>query len=134
MKIKRRSSAAGVPSVALADIAFNLILFFLILARAQDDSYLKWEPASTPRTEASAESRNTIAVDIDNKVYLNGDQVSVASLAPALEKQLADAPAGKRTVLLKINKDATALIFEPIMEAVSQAGGEIVHVLEEKAD
>jgi len=35
-------------------------------------------------------------------------------------------------VLLKIHKDTLASTFEPIMEAVSQAGGDVVHVLEEE--
>ena len=45
---------------------------------------------------------------------------------------LGNAPAGKRTILLKIHKETLAGRFEPILEAVSQAGGEIVHVVEEE--
>ena len=47
MKIARKRLKAEVPSVAMGDIAFNLLMFFVILARAQDDSHLKWEPAAT---------------------------------------------------------------------------------------
>ncbi len=35
MKIKRRTSQATVPSMAMGDIAFNLLIFFVILARAR---------------------------------------------------------------------------------------------------
>ena len=40
MKINRRKMAAGVPAVAMADIAFNLVLFFICtaVAKTQDDS------------------------------------------------------------------------------------------------
>ena len=58
--------------------------------------------------------------------------IGVAQLKDACEKELKDAPAGKRTVLLKIDKQTPASYFEPVVEAVSQAGGEIMHVLEEK--
>ena len=41
-------------------------------------------------------------------------------------------PPGKRTVLLKIHRDTPYRDFEPVIEAVSAAGGELHHVLEEK--
>ena len=49
MKIKRRAIRADVPSMAMGDIAFNLLIFFVILARAQDDSHLQWTPAAARR-------------------------------------------------------------------------------------
>jgi biopolymer transport protein ExbD len=133
MKIARRSMKVEVPSVAMGDIAFNLLIFFVILAKAQDDSHLKWQPTVTEKPEPAGSPRASVLVDVGNKVYLNGQQVSIGQLTPAIEKLLGSAPAGQRTVLLKVHKDAQALLFEPIMEAVSQAGGEILHVLEKKA-
>jgi biopolymer transport protein ExbD len=53
-------------------------------------------------------------------------------LAGSIEDLLGDAPPGKRTVLLKVHKETLAQRFEPIIEAVSEAGGDLVHVLEEK--
>ena len=41
MKISRRKLDVGVPSVAMADIAFNLVLFFIILARTQDQAVIR---------------------------------------------------------------------------------------------
>jgi biopolymer transport protein ExbD len=133
MKITRRKLRVEVPTVAMGDIAFNLLVFFVILARAQDDSHLKWTPAQTKEhLEAISTATARVVVDDRNRVYLNGRQVSVNDLASGIEQLLGDAPLGKRTVLLKIHKDTQAATFEPIVEAVSQAGGELVHVLEEK--
>ena len=72
MKIRRRHLEAGAPVVAMADIAFNLVLFFIILARTQDDSNLRWKPAGAPKVEAIEQSRVVVTVDEDSKVYLNG--------------------------------------------------------------
>lgn len=118
----------------MGDIAFNLLVFFVILARAQDDSHLKWNPAQTRETEAVKNTKVSVVVDVNNKLYVNGRELDQARLAGAIEKELGDAPAGQRTVLLKIHSDSQALRFEPILEAVSEAGGEIVHVLEEKKE
>jgi biopolymer transport protein ExbD len=133
MKIPRKRFKAEVPSVAMGDIAFNLLIFFVILARAQDDSHLKWQPASTPIVEAVKNAGVSVVIDIDSKVYLNGQEIGESQLAAAIEKLLENIPAGHRTVLLKVDRNVTALRFEPVIEAVSQAGGDLVHILEEKS-
>jgi biopolymer transport protein ExbD len=134
MKIKRRHLEPGVPAVAMADIAFNLVLFFIILARTQDDSHLKWSPAGVPKAELESitNSRVSVMVDKDNKVYLNGKHTGTGELAASIQLLLGNRPAGQRPVLLKIHKDTLAATFEPILEAVSQAGGDVVHVLAEE--
>ena len=118
----------------MGDIAFNLLVFFVILAKAQDDSHVKWTAAQTAKVEAANKSKASIVVDIHNKIFLNGREISESQLAAAIEKRLGDAPTGQRTVLLKINKDAQALRFEPILAAASEAGGEIVHILQENKE
>jgi len=52
-------------------------------------------------------------------------------LSGRIEALLKKAPAGKRTVLLKVHQEVMAQRFEPILEAVSEAGGDLVHILEE---
>ena len=45
MKVATRKFKVEVPSVAMGDIAFNLLVFFVILARAQDDVEVFGVPA-----------------------------------------------------------------------------------------
>ena len=40
----------------MGDIAFNLLIFFVILARAQDDSHLQWTPAEATNIETAGHS------------------------------------------------------------------------------
>lgn len=132
MKIKRSKMAAGVPAVAMADIAFNLVLFFIMMAKTQDESNLNWHPASARNLQATGNAKVSIAIDTDRKLYFNGQQIGIAQLKSAVEEKLQDTPAGKRTVLLKIDKATPANVFEPVVEAVSQAGGELMHILDKK--
>jgi len=132
MKIQRKTSRAAVPTMAMGDIAFNLLIFFVILARVQDDSHLKWQPAQAQETESGKQVKISVLIDQDEKVYLNGQPIGIAQLSQAVEQQLGDAPAGKRTVLLKIHRESKALIFEPVIEAISEAGGDLFHVVERK--
>ena len=96
MKIPRKKFKAEVPSVAMGDIAFNLLIFFVILARAQDDSHLKWQPASTPKVEAVKSAGVSVVVDIDSKLYLNGQEIGESQLAEAI---------GKNTCILNTNEE-----------------------------
>lgn len=118
--------------MAMGDIAFNLLIFFVILARAQDDSHLKWNPARADNLEASGHSRVSVLVDIEGELYLNGQQIGVSQLAPAVEAMLGNQPAGERIVLLKIHNETVAQRFEPIIEAISEAGGDLVHIVEDR--
>lgn len=122
---------ADVPSTAMGDIAFNLLIFFVILARAQDDSHLQWKPAQVSNLENNKGGRVTVVIDVDGKIYLNGQQKNETELSGAIASELGDAPAGDRIVMLKVDKDVTAPRFEPVIEAISQAGGELIHILEE---
>jgi biopolymer transport protein ExbD len=132
MKVARKKMNCEVPSVAMGDIAFNLLVFFVILAKGSDDSHLKWQPAVTPKVESIGSARCSIIVDVNRALYFNGQKIGIAQLKAEIEKELGNAPAGNRTVLLKIDKATNASQFEPIIEAVSEAGGELIHVLQEK--
>ena len=134
MKIQRKAVRAEVPSTAMGDIAFNLLIFFVILARANDDSFLNWQPARAKNLEAAGYAKVSVLIDADRKLYLNGRQVGMTQLSEQIGELLGDAPAGQRTVLLKIHREAQALYFEPVIEAVSEAGGDLVHVLEEQKE
>jgi biopolymer transport protein ExbD len=123
---------ADVPSMAMGDIAFNLLIFFVILARAQDESHLRWQPAQAAELQSSGSSKVSVLIDTDNKLYLNGRALGQMQLASEIEKLLGNLPPGQRTVLLKVHKDATAMYYEPVIESISEAGGDLVHVLEEK--
>ena len=132
MKIARKPMKADVPSVAMGDIAFNLLIFFVILARATDDSHVQWQPAQAAVLESTRGSKISVVINNENKLYLNGQAIGQVQLADRISEMLGDTPAGQRTVLLKVHKDATAMYYEPVIEAISEAGGDLVHVLKDK--
>ncbi len=132
MKITRRQVSADVPAMAMGDIAFLLVIFFVVLAKAEDDSHIKWTPASVPKTEQLQMTDVRVVIDTEHKVFLNGQQTSHELLAGQIEMRLLGRPAGDRRVALKVHREVPANMFEPVIEAISEAGGELEHVLEEK--
>ena len=61
--------------MAMGDIAFNLLIFFVILARAQDDSHLQWTPAEAKNLQQAGNSIVSVLIDTENKLYLNGQEI-----------------------------------------------------------
>ena len=130
MKLQRQKFEANIPSVAMGDIAFLLLIFFVILARAQDDSHLRWEPASSKDTAQVGSPLASVVIDADAKYFLNGQQIEIGQLSTSLSNVLGTTEAGRRTVIFKVDRATTADVFEPAIEAISQAGGDLVHILE----
>ena len=131
MKLRRKSKEAPIPYVPMADLGFNLVLFFIIMAKTSGNE-IPWGPAKAADTREVARSSVAITVDKDAKVYLGNDQIGIRDLTENVNRLLGDTPAEKRIVLLRVHKDTPAATFEPILEAVSQAGGEVVHVLQQE--
>ena len=50
----------------LGDIAFNLLIFFVILARAQDDSFLNWQPAEASDLENTGPAKVSVLIDSED--------------------------------------------------------------------
>ena len=116
--------------MAMGDIAFLLLIFIVMLARARDDSHLVWQPAIGTELVKPASQNASVVIDKQNITYLNGRPTLPENLATELTSLLVDFPPGSRTVLFKVHKDVIAEFFEPAIEAVSEAGGELHHVLE----
>jgi biopolymer transport protein ExbD len=134
MKLPRKKLTASIPSFAMGDIGFLLLIFFVILARAQDDSHIQWQPAKLADIEMAAAPLASVAIDSGYKVYLDGKEIAPEEIAAALSTVLGDTPAGQRNVFLKVHREAKASHFEPVIAAISEAGGDLVHILEPEAE
>jgi biopolymer transport protein ExbD len=130
MKLPRKKLTASVPSFAMGDIAFLLLIFFVILARAQDDSHIQWQPARLDKIQMAPAPLASVVIDTGSKIYLDGKEISAEELASKLSAVLGDALAGQRHVFLKVDREAKAAVFEPVIAAVSEAGGDLIHILE----
>ena len=130
MILRRKKLEATVPSMAMGDIAFLLLIFIVLLAKARDDSHLVWQPATGSELIKPENQSASIVIDKTNITYLNGRPIQNENLSDQLSSLLGELPPGCRTVLFKVHKDVVAEHFEPVIESISEAGGELHHVLE----
>lgn len=132
MKLSRKMPRADVPNAAMGDIAFNLLIFFVILAKANDDSNLQWTPADGSNLQ-TATAVASVVVDKKGRLYLNGSEVGQEQLKASLERTMANAETEQqRTVHLKVHNKTRRDKYEPIIGAISEAGGVMIHVLNEE--
>ena len=120
--------------MAMGDIAFLLLIFFIILAKAVDDSHVVWTPAKIDATKNAGSPLASVAIDVDHQAFLNGQKIEPANLSEQLKAILEGVPEGKRTVFLKVHHEAPASTFQPVIEAISVVGGNLVHIVEENPE
>ena len=130
MKLPRKQMTASIPSFAMGDIGFLLLIFFVILARARDDSHVQWQPARLPDVELAAAPLASVAIDTGSRTSLDGKEARPEDLAARLKTILGTTPPGERIVFLKVHREARATHFEPVISAISEAGGDLVHIIE----
>lgn len=93
MPLERRTSKLLVEPAAVAtgDIAFNLIIFFLVCASTQPDKGRKQELPRSEQTKTVQENRKNIELALTRSptvVQVNGEQVRFADLPKLLRRLL----------------------------------------------
>ncbi|MFT5522098.1 MAG: biopolymer transport protein ExbD [Pirellulaceae bacterium] len=132
---KKKRRKVQVPVASMGDIAFLLIIFFLLLSEFAKDKDLAIDlPTSeqVQKTEVVVAAR--IAIDSEGVIYFDGDRVDNAKdvewgVRALLSKTVADE---QRHVQFKCDVSLSKATFEPVLKAIAEAGGIIEAVGEEK--
>lgn len=134
MKIHKNAILVEPPSVATGDIAFNLIVFFLVCASTQPDAGRKQELPRSEQQQEQEEKLENIQVDIARTTQaVNGDPVTVAQFLPKLKRLLASRRRPEdRVVLVKSTKDTPYERWIQVTGLIEDAGGSITLQLEEE--
>jgi biopolymer transport protein ExbD len=125
MRKKRRRKQVIVPVAGMGDIAFLLIIFFLVASRLAQDKAI--ERPTSMDAEKLKETRISVQVDADGIAYVNGRRMESGKEVKAEVKDMLDRRVAtnsmQRIVMFKCDKNVRKNIFEPIIEAISEAGG-----------
>lgn len=131
MKIKRLVRRMPfVPTASFGDIAFLLIIFFMVASVFMKESSIKIKPAASPDIDKVKSVPLSVIIDSDGKIWLQGDEYSKDALEPELSAALRDKP--DKQVYLKVDRERKQKEFGPVLMALSNAGAEIVLVGEKR--
>jgi biopolymer transport protein ExbD len=120
-------------AVATGDIAFNLIVFFLVCASTQPDRGRKQDiPASQP-TKAEQKQENTEILVTKTGIVLNGAAVRQVDLKSRLLTHFKGKPRPEdRVVVIKTRPDTPYENWIKVTSTVQDAGGSITIQREEE--
>ena len=134
MKLRRNKLLAEPPAGASSDIAFILIVFFLVCASVQPE---QGRPQEIPKTEEEPENKEenkNPEVELTRTiVILNGDPLSDKAFPPRLNGLLAGKrEPGDRVVMLKSKPDVSYERWILFTGLIEKAGGIVTLQLEEE--
>jgi biopolymer transport protein ExbD len=115
-----------IPLASMGDIAFLLIIFFMLTSNFIKEAHIKVTPPASPDIEVLKESRVSLSMDEEGNVWLQGQPCPQALIESATETLLENQE--DKVVVLKIDKGLTQEQFGPVLMALSKAGAEIALV------
>ena len=72
---QRRRAKIIIPVASMADIAFQLIIFFMICSSFAREAGIPLRPPTTPNIERLRESNSAVAIDTQGQIYVQGRRV-----------------------------------------------------------
>jgi len=136
MKLKRGQLLVDPPGSASSDIAFILIIFFLVCASVQpEDGHDQRLPRAEPKEDQRQQTKNLEVSITANSIVLNGSPLDESTFPARLAKELA----GRRTeadrvVVLKSAPNTPYTRWIEVSRMIDAAGGLLtLEVAEEKS-
>ena len=137
LKIARKQgSVLAVPTSSMGDIAFLLIIFFLLTSKFMQESHIECELPTSRDMETIEDMPVSIMVDRVGCVWLQGEEISGAdtkSQAAALKAKLDELRPMQKdpksfTVMFKADKDLPAAKYNEVIKKMAEAGVRISFV------
>jgi biopolymer transport protein ExbD len=132
---RRKRKPIALPIASMGDIAFLLIIFFLVCSEASKDNskILVDLPVSQHVKKSTVNVVARVAIDDKGVIYFDGARVDDAKdvewgVRALLTNTVSDE---QRHVQFKCDKSQPREVFEPVLQAIASAGG-IIEALGDK--
>lgn len=130
---KRRRSKMMVPVASMGDIAFLLIIFFMVCSNFAREAGLNIKPPVTLDLEALQETNISVSIDETGDIYLQGVRVENAEAVEWGVKALLEGRTEEieKIVMFRCDRELDKSVYEPVLNAISAAGGIIAAIGEQ---
>jgi biopolymer transport protein ExbD len=135
MKFRRSTKLlVDVPAVASGDIAFNLIVFFLVCASTQPDTGRQQLLPKSEQTQQQQQQDEHLTVELKrNAILVNGDPVKANEVKVRVKAKLTGKTRPEdRVVVVKAADDVPYHAWIEVTSQIEDAGGIITLQLEEE--
>lgn len=119
-----------IPTANLVDIAILLIIFYMACSNFLSATTGRIVPPKAPELVTVDEPLVIVSIDQEGTIYLQGREAGgVAVVESALTDLLKDKTTDKsRTVMFKCDATVQRQVYQPVLDAIVQAGGLILAV------
>lgn len=124
---RKKRRTVPVPTASMGDIAFLLIIFFLVCSETTQDAadiqVTLPTSARVEKTKPGAVAR--VAIDKEGQIYFNGGRVESAKdvelgISALVTRTVSE---DQRHVQFRCDAGITNDIFEPVLTAIAEGGG-----------
>jgi biopolymer transport protein ExbD len=122
----------AVSVASMGDIAFLLIIFFILASNFAKEAHIEFDPARSPDIEKMKRSQVSVTVDKDGQIWLQGEKCPVDLLDRGVDLLL-DGQDNK-VVMLTVHRELPHDVYGAVFLKLSEAGAEIALVGEKKED
>jgi biopolymer transport protein ExbD len=130
---KKRSRDTAVPTDSLSDIAFLLIIFFILTTSIRKVAGFKAEIPSAQKTEQQAMDKTPTAKLHNETLTFNDETIDLAGFRRKLKDlQLANKSPSEKIVVLEASGSVKYQLYYEVMAAISAEGGVVGIVSEDK--
>ncbi len=122
-----------IPTANLVDIAILLIIFYMACSNFLPSSSAHITPPKAPDLAKLEEPLVIVSIDKEGIIYLQGKEMSsAADVESVVTDLIRDKTTDQgRTVMFKCDASVSREVFQPVLDAIVQAGGLILAVGEE---
>lgn len=125
MAIRRRKKPNLIlPLSSMGDIAFLLIIFFMLASNFMKTANVEMEEPHSPTLERQEAAKQSVTMDRDGVIWFQGQQVGANEIADLL-KPLVEADKGL-AVHVSIHNGLTHKDFNPLIQGVSESGARLI--------
>jgi len=131
---RRRRLNVLVPLTSMGDIAFLLIIFFILCSNFAREPSVELDPAESMTLEELQQGKVLVSIDKDGQLWLDKYKVADADqLEEALPGYYAERGLDPETdedlkVYLKPDRDTPFEVYQPVMAAITNTGVGLVLV------
>jgi biopolymer transport protein ExbD len=120
---QRKSKAASeIPSSSLADMAFLLLIFFMVTTVFRKEQPRDWEPPEAAATQRLDEPRKDVLhiyLERDGSIYINDAVVSPTSVSAVIAPMYRDNP--RLAIVLRADRDVPYRFADQVQKQLQEA-------------
>jgi len=125
---RRKRIPIAVPIASMGDIAFLLIIFFILASTFMQEGRIKFERPES--TDLARLKQGTVSVIMDEKgdLYVQGTLCAVEGLEGEVRELLKGLKEEDKQVMLKVHKDLPESKYGPVLMALGEVTTRIAMV------